>query len=707
MASCLDEEWSPDFPMIEPSPTQPAQSLSEEPSDGPPFTEQDRVREATMVAYIHSKREEALKRHAAKLHAYQITAPPQEKYLNVADSSRRSSSAHIDFCPTGTPGVPLVDTLPLACTPRRRLKRDFSALTDKDGAETPYVPVRRRIQGKQACVGPEWPVSFSSQDALPVIDNSVGDTEPADQPPVGLPGLDTSSGILEDEFIATALSGVTAQVLESKLVNRMACRTLLRGGVVRHCKDVLLHKLKSNSLAAGSEGLTVGKRLQWAASQYLTSMTVPQRCRLYRCLIEDLRLANKDEQLVNFLCHIHRSEKRFTDDADDKNYWLKAKVSILTYQGSWGVVPWTGELRGCKDDLKRLCVQLGKLSQVRTLFDDLMSLCSDVRGEFALKNISCSLELCVKTLQQDDILRVHAHIALEAKYGRQVRVKHASRLVFRTSRPVKQAGENDSIQTRSANAGPSAHYYLRMPKIGKIVCWGTHQPFVDYRINPDWISSYVQACKVLPEDAKVEFSKTWKNCKMYIENIDWNVEWRRKQALAAQVKEQQASIQCVRACRKYFHEVDEVWLPLMGESADRHPVLVLGGQSRTGKTTFCKLLSTPTGYLEINCKGLKVQANLRHVTQHTELINFDEASLSWCLENKKILQGPELPVTMGDSATGMYAYEVMLNGIKMVVCSNTWSAELSKLRSPEDRDYIAQNFIYVDCNELMYELPYF
>ena len=95
------------------------------------------------------------------------------------------------------------------------------------------------------------------------------------------------------------------------------------------------------------------------------------------------------------------------------------------------------------------------------------------------------------------------------------------------------------------------------------------------------------------------------------------------------------------------------------------------------------------------------------MNQHTALINFDEASLRWCLENKKILQGPELPVTMGDSATGMLAYERLLNGIKMVVCSNSWQTEYDRLRDPDEIDYIDANFLYLHCEELMYELPCF
>ena len=125
----------------------------------------------------------------------------------------------------------------------------------------------------------------------------------------------------------------------------------------------------------------------------------------------------------------------------------------------------------------------------------------------------------------------------------------------------------------------------------------------------------------------------------------------------------QGAIQAARGQRKWFHEVDDVWSPLMGELSDRHPVLVFGGRSRVGKTTFCKCLSSPFGCLELNCKGLKAQPNLRLVTDQTELIHFDEASLQRCLDNKKILQVPEMLVAMGDSGIGMYAYGVALNGV--------------------------------------------
>ena len=117
---------------------------------------------------------------------------------------------------------------------------------------------------------------------------------------------------------------------------------------MKHCRELLLSKISKGEIAVGTTGLSQGKRLQWEASQYLTNMTSPQTCRLHRCLIDDLPSAGKDEQLTNFLCHVHRQEKKTFGEDDCKHNWLKAKVSILTCQGAWGITPWTAELRAFK-----------------------------------------------------------------------------------------------------------------------------------------------------------------------------------------------------------------------------------------------------------------------------------------------------------------------------------------------------------------------
>ena len=144
--------------------------------------------------------------------------------------------------------------------------------------------------------------------------------------------------------------------------------------------------------------------------------------------------------------------------------------------------------------------------------------------------------------------------------------------------------------------------------------------------------------------------------------------------------------------------VDENGLPHMKGCKDRHMALVLDGPSRFGKTTFCKqLVQDESQYLEINCLNLTSPPNLRMISPETRLICFDEATVRWCLDNKTMLQGPEMALTMGDSQTGCHSYTVELNGIMTVVSSNSCSEELSVAGSfsESEKDYLSKNFIHV------------
>ena len=142
----------------------------------------------------------------------------------------------------------------------------------------------------------------------------------------------------------------------------------------------------------------------------------------------------------------------------------------------------------------------------------------------------------------------------------------------------------------------------------------------------------------------------------------------------------------------------------MQDHADRHRALVLCGPSLVGKTSFAKQLVKPGEYIEINCCNLKTAPDLRCVTHATKLICFDEATIRWCLDFKKLLQGPEQPLTLGDSNTSMYTYRVNLNGIMMVVCTNTWLEELATQAWTEaELQYLRCNFEVVECNSVLWQ----
>ena len=161
---------------------------------------------------------------------------------------------------------------------------------------------RRRIIVKSPATRPgcfEYPCPIS----LPVSEpSSSGSTEGGH---VSTSDFAVSvDGVLADPFIAAALADVTEDVLEHKLINVMSCRCILRGAAAKHCKELILSKVKRGILAPNSEHLSTGRRIQWGASQYLNMMSPQERCRLYRTIITELREENKSEVLLAFLCHL-------------------------------------------------------------------------------------------------------------------------------------------------------------------------------------------------------------------------------------------------------------------------------------------------------------------------------------------------------------------------------------------------------------------
>ena len=134
--------------------------------------------------------------------------------------------------------------------------------------------------------------------------------------------------------------------------------------------------------------------------------------------------------------------------------------------------------------------------------------------------------------------------------------------------------------------------------------------------------------------------------------------------------------------------------------------LVLDGPSQVGKTTFCKQLAKNPDkeYVEIDCSGLKTAPNFHVLTDSTSIICWDEVGPQYMCDFRKILQGPEKAVNLGDTQSARFAYTVDLYGIKMVCCSNNWEQKVEKL-SKADQDYIHLNCFYHYCDQPLWVDP--
>ena len=138
----------------------------------------------------------------------------------------------------------------------------------------------------------------------------------------------------------------------------------------------------------------------------------------------------------------------------------------------------------------------------------------------------------------------------------------------------------------------------------------------------------------------MEVAKCGNNVKALHENLLYVDRWLAQAKRSQQLADTRAHLKALRLPRRCITVVDENWLPHMKECKDRHMALVLDGPSRFGKTTFCKqLVQDESEYLEINCLNLTSPPNLRMISPETRLICFDEATVRWCLDNKKDAAG--------------------------------------------------------------------
>ena len=136
----------------------------------------------------------------------------------------------------------------------------------------------------------------------------------------------------------------------------------------------------------------------------------------------------------------------------------------------------------------------------------------------------------------------------------------------------------------------------------------------------------------------------------------------------------------------------------------RYRFLVLEGKSKTGKTFFTKwMLGDPSRVYETNCAACPEPELRDFKALYHQVILFDEAAPEMVIAQKKLFQAPPCFVEMGCRATNCHSYNVMVSGIRLVICSNGWNEAVAGMKSQADKDWLEDNSIVVDVKgEPMY-----
>ena len=311
------------------------------------------------------------------------------------------------------------------------------------------------------------------------------------------------------------------------------------------------------------------------------------------------------------------------------------------------------------------------------------------------------LELCPRTLEESHYARLHLHLFVRGQ--QRMYVSGLEELAFEGIRPAIACMigglSHRADQARGSYAGM---FYCLVAKKGQIFQHGTKAPFKDFLIQGSWVMNLLQASKISTSLAKSLLLQTCSSQGRFAKEIA-AVEAMEERALVAHaISEAHAALATTIHAFKTIPAV-ESWKSQYLEHAYRYKLLVLEGPSKMGKTLYARSLCPPgRQYLEVNCAAGE-EPDLREFrfSKHG-LVIFDEINPKTVIRQRKLFQGGPVEVQLGCSTTNCFAYTICLYQVRLVLCSNVWTEQLSELL-PDDAAWLSQNIYHVAVQEPLWQ----
>ena len=388
-------------------------------------------------------------------------------------------------------------------------------------------------------------------------------------------------------------------------------------------------------------------------------------------------------------------------DGAQRSVWLHSKSAFLTYNGDWGklesvLVP--ENLQAGSDEELDLIVGLcRKNAHVLQCWKSYEAHWQNICKRDGWSEYAIAFEICCSTLRDKRVVRLHAHASV--RKGKRTKLSSALTYAWMGGEPhlafqvnagrCRQSGDNQSM------------YYLQCPKKGKVFSKGNIEPFLTYLVSGEWVMNLVQAGKMDPVLARAEIVKTAKNLPRLLQNLDKYVLELREQRLRQRIVSIEMELERSERPFKIFPEIER-WKEEHASPRPRYRFLVLVGPSGLGKTQFAKSLVGKKRSLELNMASAP-EPNLKEFDHELhDLILFDECSAQKVLLQKKLFQAPLSPVSLGQSTTGCFAYNVWVHAKLLVVASNVWHHVVHELRKA-DADWLTANSLVMDVRENLWQ----
>ena len=377
---------------------------------------------------------------------------------------------------------------------------------------------------------------------------------------------------------------------------------------------------------------------------------------------------------------------------------FQSKQLFLTYNGSWGEFM-VKNLAKAGQSADQVAEALKFQPELVAYWAQARQEVNALSKELSASSWSMCFELCKRTWITKQIIRVHMH-ALLRRADLRFRVRSVDMLKVLGCRPF---GTHEDLTRSKRASNHQAQYYCIAPKVGQIFSYSTDEPYVDFPVNAQWIWSLVQSEKITLEKAAGEFVKVANNLPRHLAHLRALGQVHEEREVARQIESKELLFRQQRCAFKRIPRVT-AFMAAFKHVQSRHKFLVLDGPSRMGKTEFVRSLVEPVATLELNCASCLDPPFSDFRPSVHRLVLLDEGSVEMVLKNRKLFQCPNSKIQLATSATNCHSYSVYLNDCMLVVCSNSWAAQLAYADN-EGAKWIEANQIYLHVAEPLWIRP--
>ena len=246
------------------------------------------------------------------------------------------------------------------------------------------------------------------------------------------------------------------------------------------------------------------------------------------------------------------------------------------------------------------------------------------------------------------------------------------------------------------------HYYLAMPKPGSLFLRGNFTAGEHYGIRAQWVTYYLSKGQLTFDAAEGEYCRCVGDAMRNVQNLKFLVDAASDSNLQKQRTAMEIRLQRIMKTPKVVPEFVS-WMKSMGwelvpdvELKGRFQFIVFNGPPNTGKSQFVRMQYPVGALLELDCGGRELFPDLKQFRRpRHRAILYDEGTPEMVLKHKLVFQSSNAWCTLGNSPCNRDVYHRWFYGTHQIICSNTWEADLLRITSWEDYEWLQDNSIVI------------